>query len=98
MARKTGKKQRSKSTAKSRPTGEQLLKAVGQHHARLERHIDGVLRDAGLKGVRVHSLRFSVTSNAFSGPGCDPPCPSGQQCVLDSNGGTVSWVCVGGSG
>jgi hypothetical protein len=91
MPRKVKKTTRSKSVTK--PTREEVAHTIRRHHTRIARHIHGVLRDAGLKGVKVHSLRFAVASNAFSGPGCVPPCPPGQTCIVDSSGGTVQWRC-----
>ena len=91
MPRKAKKTSRAKPTTK--PTSAELARTIRKHHARLTRHIHGALRDAGLRGVKVHSLRFAVASNAFSGAGCVPACPPDQTCILDSSGGTVRWVC-----
>jgi hypothetical protein len=82
-----------KAKTKTKPTSEELAKLVRKHHARFTRHIHGALREAGLSGVKVHSLRFSVARNAVAGSGCDASCPPGH-CVLDSSGGVARWVCV----
>jgi hypothetical protein len=98
MARKTANKTKRMTRAApgKKPTGKQVASTIRGHHARFVRHIHAVLTDAGLKGVKVRGIRFSVASNAFAGGGCVPPCPPGQQCVLDSSGGTARWVCSGG--
>lgn len=63
-----------------------------QHHQAMVDAVHRVLKKAGLEGVTVHSLRFSMPSDL--GQMCDPPCPPGSTCKLDSNGGHVSPVCV----
>jgi hypothetical protein len=71
-----------------------MANAVHRKRRNIRDAVHKVLQQAGLNGVSVHSVRFKVARTAVSGPGCDPPCPPGQVCVLDSSGGEVSWVCV----
>jgi hypothetical protein len=61
------------------------------NHDDIVNAVHRVLNKAGLDRLKVHSIRFEA--EGVSGP-CDPPCPNGQHCVPDSDGGTVSWVCV----
>ncbi len=72
----------------------EMATAVHNKHQHISDAVHKVLREAGLNGVSVHSIRFSVDRNLMSGPGCDPPCGPNEDCVLDSSGGQVRWVCV----
>lgn len=94
MAKKRKKTAPSKRVVPSKLTRDDLERHVKRQHAKLKTLIHRHLESAGLLGVRLHSLRFSVTETKLAGPGCDPPCPSGARCVLDSNGGVVQWVCI----
>jgi hypothetical protein len=69
-----------------------MHKGIVNHHAHIVGAVHQMLKDAGLNGVTVHSMRFAAPED-FDDP-CDPPCKAGQRCVLDSNGGDVHWVCV----
>jgi len=51
------------------------------------------LRDAGLGGLKVHGMTFSVDEKALTDQ-CDPPCAPDQEGKLSSNG---EWVCIPGS-
>jgi hypothetical protein len=87
-------KKTTKSGRGSKPSHTDMAKAVHRKRRHIRDAVHKVLQGAGLKGVSVHSIRFKVARAAVSGPGCDPPCPQGQVCVLDSSGGEVRWVCV----
>jgi hypothetical protein len=82
------------STQGSKPSRAEMARAIHSKHQHIREAVHKVLHEAGLKGVALHSIRFSVTHDSVSGPGCDPPCPAGQDCVVDSSGGQVRWVCV----
>jgi hypothetical protein len=71
-----------------------MAKAVHSKRRHIRAAVHKVLQQAGLKGVSLHSVRFKVAQAAVLGPGCNPPCPPGQVCILDSSGGDVQWVCV----
>jgi hypothetical protein len=88
------KQTRSKRTVASKRSAEELATAIGKKHRHLAKAVHSALEGAGFKGVRVHSLQLSVARGAMAGPGCDPPCPPGQRCVLHSDGEDTSWVCV----
>jgi hypothetical protein len=92
MAKK--KKATAAGTEGDKPSRNELAKNIQSKHRQLSDAVHAQLRKAGLQGVSVHSIRFSVAHEAFSGPGCNPPCAANEQCVLDSNGGVVRWVCV----
>lgn len=89
-AKKSGKKKSPAATFNRT----EMADAIHAKHAHITRAVHKVLREAGLKGVSLHSIRFRVAQDSVSGPGCDPPCPPGQDCVVDSSGGQVRWVCV----
>jgi hypothetical protein len=63
-----------------------------RNHADIVGAVHEVLRNAGLSGLTVSSLRF-MPPEGLSGP-CNPPCPEGKHCEFDSNGGDVKPVCV----
>ncbi len=48
---------------------------------------------SSIPGVKVHTILFSVESDAVIGH-CNPPCRANEQCLLRSSGGDVTWVCV----
>jgi len=73
-------------------TRDALDAGLMKHHAAMVDAVHGVLKTAGLDGVQVHSIRFSMPSDL--GQQCDPPCTAGFTCKLDSNGGHVHPVCV----
>ena len=79
-----------------KPTRAEMAESVHSKHQHVTDAVHKVLRDAGLDGVRVHSVRYSVAHSMVSGPpACQPPCdPDKEDCVLDSSGGEVKWVCV----
>jgi hypothetical protein len=88
------KKPEGKSDVGSKVSRAQMADAIHSKHQHIRDAVHKVLHDAGLKGVSLHSIRFSVAHDSISGPGCDPPCPPDQDCVVDSSGGQVQWVCV----
>jgi hypothetical protein len=93
MAKK--KRPPKKATRARKSTRAALRKAVGSEHANLTEAVHAVLRKAGLPAeLTLHSIRLSIAHGALSGPGCNPPCRADQDCVLDSNGGEVRWVCI----
>jgi hypothetical protein len=73
---------------------DEMAKGIHSKHQHMKDAVHKILREAGLHGVSVHSIRFKVAHDTLSDPGCDPPCPDGQDCVVDSSGGQVRWVCV----
>lgn len=77
------------------PSRDQLEGSIQSRHKALSKLVQEHLASTGLRGLKVHSIRFSVAQGAVAaGSGCSPPCRADQQCVLDSNGGVVQWVCV----
>lgn len=63
-----------------------------RHHDKIADAVRQALESAGLQGFALHSVRL-VPPSGLGSP-CNPACPQGQHCVLDSNGGEVKWVCV----
>jgi|ERR1700733_3710605 len=94
MAKKKKVAARAAATKGEKPSRSNLAEIIRGKHQQLSDALHVQLRKGGLRGVSVHSIRFSVPHAAFSGPGCNPPCSANEQCVLDSNGGVVQWVCV----
>lgn len=92
MAKAT--KTKKKSARSSKLSHAEMAKAVHSKRRHIREAVHKVLQQSGLNGVSLHSLQFKVASSALSAPGCNPPCPPGQVCVLDSSGGQVQWVCV----
>ena len=90
-AKKTRRKTNPPPTKLSRA---EMADAIHAKHPHIARAVHKLLNEAGLKGVTLHSVRFSVAHDSVLEPGCNPPCPPGQDCVVDSSGGQVSWVCV----
>lgn len=78
----------------AKPSREDIAKAVHTTHQHICDAVHKVLHDVGLAGVRVHSLRLMVPSDAFSEPECNPGCSADEDCVLDSSEGQIKWVCV----
>jgi hypothetical protein len=83
-----------KLTQGSKPSRSEMATAIHNKHQHITDAVHKVLRDVNLKGVTVHSIRFSVDDNLVSGSGCNPPCGPDEDCILDSSGGQVRWVCV----
>lgn len=63
-----------------------------RHHDNIATAVHQVLESAGLQGFALHSVRIAPPPGL--GSPCNPPCPQGKRCVLDSNGGEVKWICV----
>ena len=89
-ARKTARK----SGKDSKLSHADMAKAVHGKRRHIRDAVHKVLQQAGLRGVTLHSMQLKVAGTALASPGCNPPCPPGQVCVLDSSGGEVRWVCV----
>jgi hypothetical protein len=87
-------KTKKKSARSPKLSHAEMAKAVHGKRRHIRQAVHKVLQQAGLKGVSLHSMQFKVASSALAAPGCNPPCPPGQVCVLDSSGGEVQWVCV----
>ena len=67
-----------------------MAKAIHTKHDEVVDAVHSVLQKAGLRGVTVHSLNFSVAPEMMTGSPCSPPCQPGQSCV--ASGGR--WICV----
>jgi hypothetical protein len=91
---KAKSKVRAKKSIVAKPSRAEMAKAIEGKHKHISNAVQKVLREAGLKGVSLHSIRLSVAHDLVSGPGCDPPCGPDEDCVVDSSGGHVRWVCV----
>jgi hypothetical protein len=94
IAMAKSKKTTSRSARASKLSHTDLAKGVHSKRRHIRAAVHKVLQQAGLKGVSLHSMQFKVSAAALSSPGCNPSCPPGQVCVLDSSGGEVQWVCV----
>ena len=72
-------------------TPDEMAKAIHSNDADVRDAVHAVLQKAGLHGVTVHSVSFSVDPDMMTGSACFPPCDlSKEKCV--SVGGT--WQCV----
>ena len=67
-----------------------MAKAIHSNHDAVIDAVHSVLQKAGLHGVTVHSVNFSVAPEMMTGSPCSPPCLPGQSCV--ASGGR--WICV----
>ncbi|MGA2736728.1 MAG: hypothetical protein ABSG65_04680 [Bryobacteraceae bacterium] len=74
-------------------TPDALRAALAAQHDNIAAAVHGVLRQAGLEGVTMHSVRL-VTPRDFDDPCDQARNPETEKCVLDSNNGTVTHVCV----
>lgn len=88
MKKRPAKKVPKKAPVKLSP--DEMAKALHAKHEEVSNAIQGVLTAAGLHGVSVHSVRFTVAPEMMSGSPCDPACGPNETCV--SSGGV--WVCV----
>jgi hypothetical protein len=82
------------STGSMKPSSDEMAKTIQKHHQKVSDAAHAVLSSAGLHGVKVHSIRYSVDSTSMAGSPCTPPCPPGQTCtwVMGPSGG--EWECV----
>jgi hypothetical protein len=67
-----------------------LARAAKNHFPQVKKAAERALRDAGLGGLRVHTMTFSVDEDSVVDQ-CSPPCGPDEQCKLSSSG---QWVCV----
>jgi hypothetical protein len=97
MAKKKTARKETAAKSASIPSGlktrAQLADATKKHFPNVRMAAEKALRDAGLGGLKVHGMTFSVDEKALTDQ-CDPPCAPDQECKLSSNG---EWVCVPGS-
>ena len=84
------------STPQKRFTRAEVSKAIVNNHQDIKDAVHGVLAQAGLQGVNLHSVRFTLARDAAAEPGCNPPCGPNEICVIDSSGGVAKWVCIPG--
>jgi hypothetical protein len=80
-------------TGKNKRSPDQIHAAMQDQHANLHDAVHKVLASAGLKGVALHSMRFTVSSNAMDGSPCGPDCPPGH-CTVVSDPNGFHWECV----
>lgn len=73
-------------------THESVSKALHEHHAAMADAVHTVLRNAGVHGLTVHSITFSMPAD-FVG-NCNPPCPDGMSCKPVSTGHGTTFRCV----
>jgi hypothetical protein len=78
-----------KQTARTQ-TRASLAQAAKKHFPQIKDAAEKALRDAGLGGLRVHAMTFSVDEDSVSDQ-CSPSCGPDEQCKLSSSG---QWVCV----
>lgn len=87
----TKKKGSSSAGTHAKKTPDEMAKAIHSKDAEVRDAVHTVLRKAGLHGVTVHSVQFSVAPEMMTSSGCFPPCDlTKERCV--SIGG--SWKCV----
>jgi hypothetical protein len=67
-----------------------LQKSVRAINPKLHAAVNDVLGQAGLTGVKVHSINFSVDRDAITAPGCEDCDLTTHDCVLTPNG----YVCL----
>jgi hypothetical protein len=87
----TKKKSAGGSKIPSKKTPDEMAQAIHSKDADIRDAVHAVLKKAGLHGVTVHSVSFSVDPGSMTTSGCFPDCdPTTEKCV--SVGG--SWQCV----
>jgi hypothetical protein len=72
-----------------KPSPEETARAIHAQHDNVVNAVHAVLQNAGLHGVTVHSLHYTVAPEMMSGSPCKPPCDPDQTCT--TSGGR--WVC-----
>jgi hypothetical protein len=73
-----------------KPSPGEMAQAIHAQHDNVVDAVHTVLQNAGLHGVTVHSLHYTVAAGMMTGSPCSPPCQPGQTCV--ASGGR--WICV----
>ena len=87
----TKKKSASKGQVLPKKTPDEMAQAIHGKDADVRNAVHAVLQNAGLHGVTVHSVTFSVDPDMMTTSACFPPCDlTKEKCV--SVGG--SWKCV----
>jgi hypothetical protein len=86
----TEKKSSPKKQTAPTQTRASLAQAAKKHFPHVKEAAEKALREAGLGGLQVHAMTFSVDENSVSDQ-CSPPCGPNEQCKLSSNG---QWICV----
>jgi hypothetical protein len=75
-------------------TPEQVHKSIRSEHEQIRKAAHGVLEKAGLRGVKIHSIQYSVPRSLVTEPMCNPPCEDDERCVIDNDGGQSRPVCI----
>jgi len=87
----TKKKLDTKGEVTPKRTPDEMAQAIHNNNADVRKAVHAVLHKAGLHGVTVHSMSFSVDPDVMTTSACFPPCDlTKEKCV--SVGG--SWKCV----
>jgi hypothetical protein len=82
------------SAQNAKRSSEEMAKAIESQHQDVLEAAQNVLGSAGLEGVKVHLVQYSIEKTAMSSSPCQPPCSAGQTCawVIGPEGGR--WECV----
>ena len=67
-----------------------MEKAIRATNAKVHAAVHAVLGEAGLTGVKVHSINFSVDRDTMTAPGCEDCDLATHDCVLTPTG----YVCL----
>lgn len=84
---------RKRSTPRRRRTKQTrvaLAKAAKKHFPSIKLAAEKALRAAGLQGLHIHAMAFSV-GEGLTLDQCSPPCGPSERCMLSSTG---QWICV----
>jgi hypothetical protein len=78
----------------SKRSSDEIASAIQEQHQNVRDAAHTVLASAGLQGVKIHSVSYSVAPEAVSGSPCPTQCQDGETCtwVMGPNGG--EWKCV----
>jgi hypothetical protein len=78
----------------SKRSSDEIAKAIDEQHHKVREAANTVLASAGIHGVTIHSVSYSVAPEDMSGSPCSAPCENGETCkyVMGPNGG--EWRCV----
>lgn len=91
MSRKRGTSRKHLSRkGRSKQTRAALTKAAKKHFPGIKLAAEKALLAAGLQGVHVHAMAFSVDEGSVLDQ-CSPPCGPNERCMLSSTG---QWICV----
>jgi hypothetical protein len=85
------KKKSAKGEVLPRRTPDEMAQAIQGKDNEVRNAVHSVLQNAGLHGVTVHSMSFSVDPEVMTTSACFPPCDLTKEKCVSVGGG---WKCV----